>query len=46
VEHVEGADDRPPQPHGEGVDGAEAGVERLRSETRPGAGGRGEVLFA
>jgi hypothetical protein len=32
VEQVEGADDRAPQPHGQGVDGAEAGGEGLSSE--------------
>jgi hypothetical protein len=45
VEQVEGADDRAPQAHRQGLDRTEASRERLSGETGPAAGGRGEVCL-
>ena len=45
VEQVEGADDRAPQPHGQGMDGVETGGKGLSSETGPAARGHGEVCL-
>jgi hypothetical protein len=42
---VEGADDRAPQPRGQGIDRVETGGKSLSSETGPAARGHGEVCL-